>query len=193
MNNWGKEKTDPSAKISPIVWKKYFENLLNDENVKNNDELKSHKFDSFDPALDGHITTEELKRGLKQLKRGKTPGPDGILTEYLTDFAEVSENTILEIIRTIFTNYVYPSKWGVNFLKPIYKKDNNTVPDNYRGLAIGSTIAKLFRFILLNRINKYIEERNIISPNQIGFLIIYTFCKQLWKKLLKSVKTKNCL
>ena len=43
-------------------------------------------------------------------------------------------------------------------------------PDNYRGIAIGSAFAKLYSLILLNRLIKFIDNKGLISPNQIGFM-----------------------
>ena len=59
---------------------------------------------------------------------------------------------------------------GKKILKPIYKKSDSKLTDNYRGLAIGSVFAKFFSFILLNRLNTFIDTNKIISPNQIGFM-----------------------
>ena len=54
--------------------------------------------------------------------------------------------------------------------KTIFKKGEIDDPDNFRGLAIGSTFAKLFSQILLKRLTTFIEEKNLLSPNQGGFL-----------------------
>ena len=58
----------------------------------------------------------------------------------------------------------------MHFLKPIYKKGKVRDPDNYRGLAIGPTLAKLYSLILLKRLTTFIKDKNIMSPNQIGFM-----------------------
>ena len=58
----------------------------------------------------------------------------------------------------------------MNFLKPIFKKESTKDPDNYRGLAIGSTFAKLFSFIMLKRLVEFIDIKKLISPQQIGFM-----------------------
>ena len=194
MNNWGKEKIDPSNNIAPQTWKNYFQGLLNNKSIKKVDIPQGEQFNTFEPILDRRINKEEIKNGLDHLKSGKAPGPDGILTEYLKAFARVSENTLLKMIRDIFSNHVYPSKWACNFLKPIYKKKDVKLPDNYRGLAILSILAKLFSFILFNRLNKYIEERNIISPNQIGFMKGYRTSDHIFllQTIIEKVVKKSC-
>ena len=65
---------------------------------------------------------------------------------------------------------MYPSQWRSNFLKPIFKKGSTRDPDNYRGLAIGPAFAKLFSFIMLNRLTEFIDIKKLVSPEQIGFM-----------------------
>ena len=42
------------------------------------------------------------------------------------------------------------------------------MPDNYRGIAVGPALAKIFELILLGRLEEEINEKHPISPNQIG-------------------------
>ena len=175
MNNWGKEKLDETDAISPSTWHQYFKSLLNITNPgkHSHDNVIGNppwKYKSFDPIIDGRITTTEIKEALNKLKTNKSPGPDGILAEYLKIFGETFENILLKIIRILFSRHLYPPQWDKNYLKPIYKKDDIEDPDNYRGLAIGSTFGKLFSQILLKRLITFIEKHKLISPNQIGFM-----------------------
>ena len=85
-------------------------------------------------------------------------------------FGETHPNILLKIINGLFVETTYPDDWNTNFLKPIYKKGDILDPDNYRGIAIGSAFAKLYSLILLSRLIKFIEEKGLISPNQIGFM-----------------------
>ena len=41
--------------------------------------------------------------------------------------------------------------------------------DNYRGIAIGSSLGKVFSLILLERLKTLTETSHPISPNQVGF------------------------
>ena len=169
MNRWGKEKNDPADKISPKNWKKHFEELLNGrQNEGFAPDLEGHS--DFQPVLDSIIIGKELRDALKEMKCKKSPGPDGILTEYLKIFGDIAEPILLKLIRLMFANHIYPTKWTLNFLKPIYKKGNADDTHNFRGLAIASALAKLYSLIMLKRLTKYIKVNKYISPNQIGFM-----------------------
>ena len=176
MNNWDKGETENTEHIKPSTWATYFKKLLN----KNEPDHYTHSNDlypmnpnftpTFDPSLDGVITAKEMREALEQMKDKKAPGPDGILGEYLKAFGEAFEGILLKIIRQLFSKHVYPPQWNSNYLKPIYKKGEVEDPDNYRGLAIGSSLAKLFSMILLKRLTIFIDQNNVISANQIGFM-----------------------
>ena len=170
MNNWGKKQIDPADNISPDTWINHFTDLLTDTHINETTINVQGGSITFDPILDSRIKIKELRDALASLKAGKAPGPDGILGEYLKIFGQEFEHILLKLIRIIFSEHIYPSKWGMNFIKPIYKKGKISDPDNYRGLAIGSAFSKLFSIILLKRLEKYIHEKNLLSPKQIGFI-----------------------
>lgn len=76
---------------------------------------------------------------------------------------------IILIFNKCFSHSSIPSMWSMNFLISIFKKGDNYDPNNYRGIAIGSCLCKLFSLVLLERIEKKIASTQPISPNQIGF------------------------
>ena len=168
MNKWGNESKDDTDKIPPQIWHKYFQSLLNAKPTDSNSEQNESPF-SFEPVLDGRISIAELKTALCDLKRRKL-GPDGILSDYLKVFGETYASILLKMMNGLFTETIYPDTWNTNYLKPIYKKGDILDPDNYRGIAIGSAFAKLYSLILLNRLIQHIEDKRLISPNQIGFM-----------------------
>ena len=51
----------------------------------------------------------------------------------------------------------------------MYKEDDTSDPDNYRGITINSCLSKHFTQIMNDRLTTYIENNNLIKCNQIGF------------------------
>ena len=169
MNKWGNESKDDSDKILPKIWHRYYKSLLNSsERCPDRGNPEDYP-PSYHPVLDGIITKKELKIALKDLKRNKI-GPDGVLSDYLKVFGDIYEDDFLKTINGLFSENLYAEEWETNFLKPLHKKGDILDPDTYRGIAIGSAFAKLYSLILLNRLIKYIEENELISPHQIGFM-----------------------
>ena len=165
MKGWGREKVDPCDTIPPHEWEEHFNNLLNTKNTKH--QAKPIPINILNPEMDREITDDELNAVLARSKIGKARGPDGTLAEYLKYAPDNVRKALLCLMNIIFSSAIYPSSWTVNFLKAIYKSGPTTDPGNYRGLAIGSAIAKLYSAILLNRLEAFVTEENIMSICQI--------------------------
>ena len=194
MNDWGKDKKDETDQIKPSVWKEYFNKLLNDAGDQTNIEPPDeHTPDipTFELILDRVITLEELRKALMLLKNHKAPGCDRITAEYLKAFAESFGDILLKIMQKVFSKHIYPSEWTSNFLKPIYKKGETTDTDNYRGLAIGTAMAKLYSLILLGRLTEFVTKKELISANQIGFMTCTSDHIFLLQTIIEKVVKKN--
>ncbi len=55
----------------------------------------------------------------------------------------------------------------MNTIVPVYKKDDRSNVNNYRGISLMSIVAKTYNKVLLNRIYNPINE--ILGENQAGF------------------------
>ena len=64
----------------------------------------------------------------------------------------------------ILKSETYPDLWRENFITPIFKGGCFNDPSNYRRVALSS-----FSKLLSNRLDKFLEENNIICSEQIGF------------------------
>ena len=69
----------------------------------------------------------------------------------------------------ILNTGVYPEAWRDNFIKPIVKGGSCNDPSNYRGIALTSTLSKLFARVLYNRLQAYLEQNELITREKIGF------------------------
>ena len=75
-----------------------------------------------------------------------------------------------KIFNLVFTAERYPYSWCKNVLVPVFKSGTPGNPDNYRGISIGSCIGKVYSMVLFNRLIDAIDNFNLLSKNQIGFL-----------------------
>ena len=167
-----KQKTDPSADISPEKWVEYFKSLMNIEYPNNfSDSLNNDNYieDLDNTILNGDISPEEVLKGAKGLKGGKSCGIDEISNEMLQLSVPILANAYAYLFSQIIKSGKYPSIWRENMIKPIYKGGGTANASNYRGIAISSCFGKLFSRVLFNRLDKYLEDNNIIGSEQIGF------------------------
>ena len=57
---------------------------------------------------------------------------------------------------------VYPQDWKSSFVIPLFKDGDPESASNYRGLALGSCVAKVWAKLLIVRLGEYAEE-NILT------------------------------
>ena len=172
IKNWGKGQTKHENNIEPKEWMKHFQDLLN-EGKEAPDSFKQelHRLES-EPVfseLDFRISIDEINKAMKRLNKKSAPGPDKISGNFLYAGKVELQNVLSLYLNKLFSHAFQPHGHSLNFLVPIFKKGEIWMPDNYRGIAIGSALAKIFELILLGRLEEKIYEKHPISINQIGF------------------------
>ncbi len=86
---------------------------------------------------------------------------------------KAGSNALLDPLHKLFNQILsqqtFPTSWNYNTLTPLHKKGDLHDPKNYRGIALSSTLSKLFCTVLHNRLTKHIDINSLIPPNQIGY------------------------
>ena len=102
-------------------------------------------------------------------KNVKSSGIDNIPYEVLK-FPSVIP-VLRSLFQLIFDTSIIPSLWGKAIIYPILKdpSSDRRIPMNYRGISLLSCISKLYSALINNRLNKYLEENELLSNEQNGF------------------------
>ena len=163
--------------IDPLEWQEWFKKLNKPQSThcgydKIIDSIleRAKDFTNSNDILCKGISNIEIIKASKRLKNGKTVGGDAICNEMIKCFVHTR---FIDIIRAIF-NAIYsrsylPKLWKVGYIIPIFKSDDSFDPSNYRGITISSCLGKLFTPMINERLNEFLEVRNILSHYQIGF------------------------
>ena len=112
-------------------------------------------------------TKPEIKKAIKTLRGGKAEGPDGIPAEALKADIETSTNMLYHLLKTIWEEECVPSDWKDGHIVKIPKKGDLRDCKNYRGIMLLSTPGKVLNRILLERLQKGLDEK--LRENQAGF------------------------
>ena len=107
--------------------------------------------DIYIPVLDDQITVDEVTSQLRKMKGNKASGPDGIPANALKSLPAVWITFLTTLFNNIFFSATYPGSWTTAKLTTIFKKGNRLVPENYRGISVVNSIAKLYDMILCAR------------------------------------------
>jgi len=158
--------TAKTNQISTNEWFAHFSNLLNSVTGTINTSIES-QWDKYIESnkdifneLNFEITKKEVADAIGRLKKGKASGPDLVRNEML----KAGVTTILPMLHRLFNRIlnsgIYPKDWRCNILLPLHKKGSPQVTDNYRGIAIGSCLAKLFCSVLNKRLCTFASANN---------------------------------
>jgi len=106
----------------------------------------------------------QLDAAVKDLKKGKSPGPDGLSSEFYKEFFPQIKKTLLDALNYVYCNNAVNEKFVEGVITLIHKKDEMEKIENYRPITLLNIDYKILNKILNNRIKPYL--RNIIYDHQ---------------------------
>lgn len=111
----------------------------------------------------------EILIQIQSLKNGVKGGEDCICSDIVNRFKEILIKPLYHIVNIVFGAGVFPEILKSTVVIPLYKQGDRKSINNYRPIALTSTISKIiekcFRFKLL----KYLEKNKLLHANQFAF------------------------
>ena len=117
---------------------------------------------------EGMITSLECKEALKDMKKGKSPGIDGIPAEFYVTFWDIIEAHILDTYNEAFACQELSCSQNLAVLTLLHKKGDKTNLQNYRPISLLNTDYKILAFVLSRRLHQVLDR--LISPDQTGYV-----------------------
>lgn len=112
-------------------------------------------------------SVREIEEAILSMKDNKAPGIDQITSEMLKSDSKLSAKTLYPVFKNIWENEVFPEDWMQGILVKVPKKGNLSECDNWRGIMLLCCPVKVFCRVLLNRIDKKINDT--LREAQAGF------------------------
>lgn len=155
--------------ISPITlnqWDKYFTTLLTEdrEQFKKEPEKYNRVQVSASPI---RISGKEVKEICSKLKNRKAPGPGDIPAELVKYGTPKLYESLRELFQNCLNSGEVPPEWKLSYMSTIHKKGSKEVCDNYRGIAVMSTISRIYGKIIKAKIEH--EYADSEAEEQAGF------------------------
>ena len=73
------------------------------------------------------------------------------------------------MINQIFNTGIFPDKLKIAKVVPIFKKGDDTLPNNYRPISLLPVISKVIEKIICNQLSSYFENNKLFYDSQYGF------------------------
>ena len=157
-NKAGELKVDLEDRLE--VWKKYAEELLNQEHTRG-EELEA---DVIEGPVD-IVSVEEVREVIQRMKMGRAAGPSGVPVEVIKECG--LETMIARIATDMLNGGSMPDSWRKSMLVPVYKgKGDPKKCGNYRSVKLLEHGMKVVERVFESRLRKVLD----IDGNQLGFM-----------------------
>ena len=164
-----------------------------------------HRREKAAGILNEPLTLEEVSRAILRLPNGKSPGSESIPAEcykYARRLRQEGDRpgqaelnrlapTLLVLLQHIFSTGDFPEQFTTTLVTPVFKKGDPREPGNYRGIAVGGALAKLYAAVLLQRLIKAGQELGLRHRGQAGFRSKYGTVHHLFVKRVLTDRHKR--
>ena len=147
-----------------------------------------------DPLIDVDWTEEDLVKCAGRLSATSAAGPDGIAALVLKKCISALKLPLTILWKESLRNNVIPSQMKMGTITPIYKGGPRSVPKNYRPVTLTSHVIKLFERVIVEKVMKYMDEKDLFNAGQHGFRRNRSCLSQLlqhYQKLLDILEDKS--
>ena len=111
---------------------------------------------------------EEVKRIISQLKEA-SPGCDTIHSKIVKKTFEYFADPLVHILNLSLSQGIFPNELKLAKVIPIYKAGDIHNITNYRPVSVLPIFSKIFEQIMYTRLNKFINDNDILYKYQFGF------------------------
>ena len=144
-------------------WKEHFEQLLN-LNLNPPSIVEAELEDDGGSSL---ISLGEVTEVAKQLHSGKAPGVDEICPEMLKALGDEGLSWLTRLINIAWKSGAVPKEWQTGVVVPLFKKGDQRVCANYRGITLLSLPGKVYSKVLERTVRPIVKPQ--IEEEQCGF------------------------
>lgn len=134
-------------------------------------EIEAITYNENDLILASLFEVEEIEAAILHLKKNSSGSHDQLSPRHLSYSGPLFKNWICKIFNTILTLEDIPSSFKEGIILPIYKGKGKDplLQSSYRGITLTSVLAKVFEFVLLDRILPIISGSGIPQLTQTAY------------------------
>ena len=117
---------------------------------------------AFDP--------QEVEEILKTLKTDKASGPDGLSNRILKELLHELSSPLCSLFNKSLSLGKFPSPYKDANVTPVHKKGDLSLVSNYRPISLLNSVAKLFEKLAFKYLYNHLQDNNMLSSLQSGFI-----------------------
>ena len=138
----------------------YFESLPRESELDNESQLK----------CEGPVTYKEYEIALSNMKKNKSPGLDGITTEFYQVFWPTLGNFSVTVLNESHKLGSLPDSQRKSVMSLIFKKDDDEDIANYRPISFTNVDYRILAFTLAQRLQNIMK--NLVNIDQSAYITL---------------------
>ena len=120
------------------------------------------------------VSKDDIMKIINKLHPKSSFGLDNISTILLKSISTEIYETLTLIINQSLSTGIFPDKLKIAKIKPIFKKENPNIPDNYRPISLLPAISKVFEKVAFIQVYAYFMENKLLYSSQYGFRTLHS-------------------
>ena len=113
------------------------------------------------------VTREMAEKSINKMKKGKAPGPSGVVTEMLKASSDICSKMIDDLTNSIIHDNTMPNEWNDSIIISLYKGKGEALDRmNYRGFKLTEHTLKVIERIIEDLVRNIVK----IDDMQFGFM-----------------------
>jgi ribonuclease P/MRP protein subunit RPP40 len=130
-----------------------------------------------------YFDSDLVKKCISKIKTKSAAGPDGFASVIFKQLLNVISDPLAMMFRLIMQFGEVPDSWKEAIVTPVFKKGSSSKTENYRPISITSICCKLFEAGIKLSLMQFLNENNLLSASQHGFLSKHSTCSNLLETL----------
>lgn len=115
------------------------------------------------------ISEKNLIHTVQKLKPKRSTGYDDIPITVIKQNIHYLKQPFTYLVNMSLKKGVFPDCYKIAKIKPLFKKGEKNLPENYRPVSLLPCMSKILESVVKNQVTVYAAENSIISENQYGF------------------------
>jgi len=102
-------------------------------------------------------------RLLNQLDTKKATGLDRIPCKLLKLSSSIVGPSLAYIFKSCINAEIFPNKWKIAKVTPLFKKGSKREPGNYRPISVLPLVSKIFEKIIYGQLYDYLQDDSLLN------------------------------
>ena len=120
------------------------------------------------------VSCQEVFNLIQKIPSNKTSGLDNISARLLKEASPIVTGRLTFAINLSITTGIFPNAWKRVRVSPIFKKDLQTDPNNYRPISVLPVVSKLIERVVFKQLYEYLNDNNLLTESQSGFRAMFS-------------------